>query len=274
MKNLTTENTKAFHVISLGAGVQSSTMALMAAAGELLPMPQCAIFADTQVEQPSVYRWLDWLEKKLPFPVHRVTAGNLAEKSLIVRTSESGKKYTKHAVPAFIVDERGKRGLLMRQCTLDFKITVIIRRIAELRRNARKPPVIQWIGISRDEAMRRKPSRVSYITNVWPLVDHGYTRQACLRWMEARGFPTPPRSSCSFCPYHSDAEWRRLKSEEPEAFAEAIAYDESLRVALDGVIRGTPYLHRSLVPLREADFSNEDGQAYLFTEECEGMCGV
>jgi len=33
------------HVISLGAGVQSSTMALMAAAGEITPMPDCAIFA-------------------------------------------------------------------------------------------------------------------------------------------------------------------------------------------------------------------------------------
>jgi hypothetical protein len=35
-------------VISLGAGVQSSVMALMAAEGELTPMPDCAIFSDTQ----------------------------------------------------------------------------------------------------------------------------------------------------------------------------------------------------------------------------------
>ena len=39
------------HIISLGAGVQSSTMALMAACGEITPMPQCAIFADTQAER-------------------------------------------------------------------------------------------------------------------------------------------------------------------------------------------------------------------------------
>src|SRR5688572_3380034 len=35
-------------IISLGAGVQSSTMALMAAHGEIQPMPDAAIFADTQ----------------------------------------------------------------------------------------------------------------------------------------------------------------------------------------------------------------------------------
>ncbi len=60
--------------ISLGAGVQSSTMALMAAAGEITPMPDCSVFADTQAEPGSVYKWLDWLEKQLPYPVHRVTA--------------------------------------------------------------------------------------------------------------------------------------------------------------------------------------------------------
>ncbi len=32
------------HIISLGAGVQSSTMALMAAHGKITPMPKCAIF--------------------------------------------------------------------------------------------------------------------------------------------------------------------------------------------------------------------------------------
>ena len=47
--------------VSLGAGVQSSAMALMAAAGEISPMPRAAIFADTQAEPDSVYRWLDWL---------------------------------------------------------------------------------------------------------------------------------------------------------------------------------------------------------------------
>jgi len=56
-------NTEPLHIISLGAGVQSSTMALMAAAGEITPMPTAAIFADTQDEPASVYRWLDWLEK-------------------------------------------------------------------------------------------------------------------------------------------------------------------------------------------------------------------
>lgn len=67
------------HVISLGAGVQSSTMALMAKHGEITPMPDAAIFADTGAEPIGVYNWLLQLEEKLPCPIYRVSAGNLRD---------------------------------------------------------------------------------------------------------------------------------------------------------------------------------------------------
>jgi len=40
----------ALRVLSLGAEVQSTTLALMAAHGIVGPMPDCAIFADTDWE--------------------------------------------------------------------------------------------------------------------------------------------------------------------------------------------------------------------------------
>jgi len=60
-------------VLSLGAGVQSTTLALMAAHGEVGPMPDCAIFADTGWEPQAVYDHLAWLRSPnvLPFPVHK-----------------------------------------------------------------------------------------------------------------------------------------------------------------------------------------------------------
>lgn len=58
--------------LSLGAGVQSTTIALLAAHGEIGPMPDCAIFADTGWEPRAVYDHLEWLMSGnvLPFPVH------------------------------------------------------------------------------------------------------------------------------------------------------------------------------------------------------------
>lgn len=58
--------------LSLGAGVQSTTMALMATHGEIGPMPDCAIFADTGWEPKAVYKHLDWLMSRKRSPTHAV----------------------------------------------------------------------------------------------------------------------------------------------------------------------------------------------------------
>ena len=49
------------HVISLGAGVQSTTLYLMASQGLITPTPVAAIFADTGWEPPAVYAHLSRL---------------------------------------------------------------------------------------------------------------------------------------------------------------------------------------------------------------------
>lgn len=270
------KDTTPVYFISLGGGVQSSTMALMAARGLFPVTPAAAVFADTQSEPAGVYAWLLWLERQLPFPVLRVTRGNLGDDACRTRVSRNGKTYTKHAVPAFIKDTDGRIGLAMRQCTTDHKIEVLHREYNRLRD---KRPVVQWIGISRDEAHRMKPARRPWLTNAYPLVDAGMTRKDCLQWMADNGYPRPPRSACTFCPYHSDAEWRRLKLNDPASFADAVCFERRYQAALSRVsgFRGTPYLHRSCVPLDQADFRPTDertGQANLFGNECEGMCGV
>lgn len=110
----------------------------MAAKGEITPMPHAAIFADTQAEPASVYKWLDWLETQLPFPVLRVTKGDLTEASLRVRTSKAtGLNYLKHAVPAYILRDGHANGVMSRACTMDFKITVLER---EAKASGNPPP--------------------------------------------------------------------------------------------------------------------------------------
>lgn len=134
-----------------------------------------------------------------------------------------------------------------------------------------------WIGISRDEAHRMKPSRVDYIENYWPLVNKGMSRNSCLEWMEKNKFPTPPRSACVFCPFHHDSEWKRLKEIEPEEWSKAVEFEISLQAAAktQEVLIGTPFLHQSCKPLSEVDFIEpKETQGLLFGNECEGMCGV
>lgn len=259
-------------VISLGAGVQSSTMALMAKHGEISPMPDCAVFADTQGEPKAVYAWLDWLEKQLPFPIHRVTRGSLETEMLRVRTSKkTGMTYEKHSIPAFIQHPVRGPGILGRHCTLDFKIIPIQRFV----RKWKKQGISMWIGISLDEVRRMKDSREPWIKHSWPLIDKRMTRQDCLGWMAKNNYPTPPRSACVFCPYHNNREWNNLKVNYPEEFAHAVSVEKRLQTTISQIprIEGVPFLHNTHVPLELVDFKQEK-EPDLFDNECEGICGV
>ena len=266
------------NILSLGAGVQSSTMALMAAHGELTPRVTAAVFADTQAEPLHVYEWLDWLESVVsnpllvdyPFPIYRVSAGNLREDVLNnYGTSRLGN-------PPFFAGG----GMLRRTCTREYKLGPIykkIRALAGLKPGERSKTqrAESWVGISKDEAMRMKPSPFVWCVNRWPLIEKDMHRHDCLKWMADRGYPEPKKSACTFCPYHNDRSWREMKMDDPTSFADAVLIDKAIRNP-GGKIKGEAYIHRSLKPLDEVDFRNleDKGQLNMFNNECEGMCGV
>lgn len=268
------------HIISLGAGVQSTTMALMAAHGEITPMPDCAVFADTQSEPQKVYDHLAWLRSPnvLPFPVHIVTSGSLKDQ---VGNTRGNGKWPAQPLPAFFANDDGEAIPLNRSCTQDFKIKALLRKVRELagiagRRSPRNPIVTQWIGISLDEAVRMKPSRHAWTAHRWPLIEKRMTRGDCLEWLRRNGYPQAPKSACTFCPYHSNAMWREMKLTDPASWDDAVKMDQKVRDLWLGYQGKKIFLHRSCKPLDEVDFSNAEdgGQLNLFNNECEGMCGV
>lgn len=277
-------------VISLGAGVQSSTMALMFSRGELTPMPHAAIFADTGEEPASVYKWLEYLTPLLTphFPVYRVGKKvSLGTEALKLRTSKrTGNIYARTLVPAFFQKANGKRGLMGRRCTAEFKSRELEKKQRELARAAHgrqswnRLRVITYIGMSTDEPDRVKPSLNPWNEMQWPLIyKANMSRTDCILWMLAHGYPRPPRSACKFCPFHSDEEWSRLKAEEPAEFAAAVEFDKKLRhVAAQqtgtAAIEGPVFLHSSLKPLSEVKFADLPSPRDHFTNECAGMCGV
>jgi len=261
-------------ILSLGAGVQSSTLALMIAKGEL-PAIDAAIFADTGWEPRKVYEWLDWLEQQLPFPVYRVVKGNLRQDTIDRSKPSSGRIA---AIPWHMLMPNGDRAMGRRQCTNEYKIVPLTKKTRELvglapRQRAKGVLCETLIGISTDEAMRMKPSKEPWKVHRFPLIDAGMSRQDCLNWMERHAFPMPPKSSCIGCPFHSDHEWRSIKAD-PESWKDAVEIDAIIRN--QPKIRGMQFMHRSCVPLNQVDFSTAEdhGQIDMFNNECEGMCGV
>lgn len=282
-------------ILSLGAGVQSTTVLLMSLAGEL-PTLDHAIFADTGWEPVGVYEHLEKLiavAADAGLPVHVVSAGNIRDdhaapvgEHLFIRNPVKHPEYMgrqRSFIPFYVTDDKGASGITFRTCTKTYKIEPVERKIRDLlglNYRERWPldhTVDQVIGISWDEAHRTRDANRPAIHNVYPLVDLRMTRNDCHRWMGDHGW-TAPRSACIGCPYHRNDEWRRLRDDDPAAFADAVDFDHTIRARQAAgltVLTGVPYLHDQRVPLDEADLEAPvDHQLSLFGDECEGMCGV
>jgi hypothetical protein len=259
-------------ILSLGAGVQSSAVLLMACEGEL-PGLDAAIFADTGWEPPEVYEHLEHV--LMP---RAKTAGIPL---IVTRKYEDGRDVRSRPweMPLFITNSEGEAGMIRRQCTSRFKITPVRKVIRELLGDVRLETemVEQWFGISFDEMQRMRDSDARFIRHHYPLVDLRMSRADCSAWL-ARHDVDAPRSACIGCPFHSDAEWLAIKRK-PAQWAEAVAVDAALRGPdriRDGALKdftGEAFLHPSRIPLADVTLRHEN-QLTMFGDECAGVCGV
>ena len=141
-------------VVSHGGGVQTSTLLVMAARGDIGPMPDAAIISDTGDEPGKVWEYLDYIEPMIPFPIYRVQRGDIIQH--IKRGKNPNDTGQRATLPLYLQDG----GQMMRTCTASLKIDAVTQKIRELLGLARgqKPSkdtlVEVWIGISMDEKRR------------------------------------------------------------------------------------------------------------------------
>jgi hypothetical protein len=271
-------------ILSLGAGVQSSTIFLMSCYGEIERIDH-AVFADTGWESESTYRWIGFLDqesKKYGIPIHVVRNGDIRQDALISQVRGVKTETSRWAsMPYFTSDRKtGKKGMIRRQCTNEYKIIPIEKKARELAgyKKYQRIPVGEveiWKGISTDERSRANMSRVRWIQFYYPLLEMEMSRKDCRNWFSSKGLPQPPRSSCLGCPFHDDSEWKCIK-ESPEEWADVVAFDKAIRKC--GGMRGDVFLHAKRIPLDEVDFTTAEdmGQLNLLSwrDECAGVCGV
>lgn len=258
---------KPLEVLSAGVGVQTITLAQMSIDGHLPPL-DCAIFADTGWEPPHVYAQLQHMTDALAavgVPTYIVSNGNIRDDAL------SGGRFA--SMPLHMKGEGGN-GMGRRQCTNEYKLTPIKRKVRQLLgaeplvtpagmntvgRVKGKPGsryVSMWVGISTDEIERQKPSDVKYIRRIDPLIDTlDMSREDCEAYLADRWPHRVARSACIGCPYHDNEEWRDMRDHDPESFADAVEFDVQIRSGGLGTFKSEAYLHEERVPLAEADLS-------------------
>ena len=251
-------------------GVQSTAMYLMSSMGKM-ERADVAIFADPGAEHKDTYNLLEWLlawvEKNNGIPIIINKENNLL-RDLMKKQNMYGGRWS--AIPAF--GESG--GMMRRQCTADYKIKPVIKSIRSLHNlkpYKRMKPTELWLGISIDEASRMKDSRHFNIKHKFPLIEKYFSRSDCINYFKNNKFPIPGKSSCVFCPYHSDSFWKEIKEENGTAWKTSIKVDETIRDSSQRGLDDNLYLHRTLLPLEEVQFAD---QVDLFEDECEGYCGI
>jgi len=256
------EMTYKLTVLALGAGVQSSTILLMACKGEL-PKPDFAIFADTGWESETTYKHLEWIEdeaKKGGIPIIKVGTANIKDDLLnndFIR------------IPYYCQqDNRKMQG--RRRCTEYYKLRPIRKELRKLlgyepRQRIANGAVDLWIGISVDESSRASISQEQFIDKSYPLLTtKPLNRLQCISWLEAN-YPNIhiPKSSCVGCPFHSYREWQRIHKYNVD-WQSAVEVDCQIRDRKD-CAKLKRYLHNLCQPLETIDLRTpqEKGQLEL-----------
>jgi len=271
-------------ILNLGAGVQSTTLYLMACKSEI--QIDCAIFADLGDEPEPVYKHLEWLKSLNGPTIHTVTAGRLGDH---LEKGVNGRGGRFASIPAWTAANEGEPlGKTRRQCTSEYKIIPIeqfIRRtIYKLEKGKRFPSdvdIVQLYGISLDEAARAwriKNNSPAWSKPMFPLIEKLMTRKEFIQWLRRFGVPHEvPRSACVFCPYKSNREWVWLRENDPKGFERAIYIDEMLRkegVVVNRNLNEKLYLHTSAIPLKDVKLTDAEKGQGEFSYECEGGCGL
>lgn len=227
--------------LSLGAGVQSTALYLLAEHGLCgIERPDIAIFADTGEEAPWTYETLWKLQErgKIPIVIAQAKVPMLGEDFL--------------HLPAYTEGQ----GQLRRQCTRELKVTSItqtLRNYLKYQPHQRMRHSIRgYIGISYDENQRWAMSRDKWCVFDYPLLRKKITREECEVIIStlAPWLGTVKKSSCVMCPYHSDKEWREVFRAGLKDYV--VAFDEAVRVGIKKGWQRKAYLHRRCVPIADA----------------------
>lgn len=282
------------NVLSLGAGIQSTTLLVMSCKG-VLPKLDAVVFADTGFERSATYKHLEKLKdisQGAGIPLYIVDGGNMRMDII------ESKKYSKEKVikswgvmPMYRITKDGKEAMLRRQCTQRYKIRPIERclkyNILGLKKGCSAPDNIKvnmWLGISMDEVQRIRMSKDYWINNTYPLIgiphnflEKNFTRTDCVNWLKENFDKNPvPRSACIACPYQSNLEWRNIKMNYPKDFGQAVEIEQIIKTGdPETWPAGDVFLHRKCKTLDQIDFrSAEDKGQSNWINECNGLCGV
>ena len=230
-------------ILGCGAGMQSTALALMSCENAMrgivhkeVPIYDAILFCDLGSEPIWVYSQVRFIqdacrEAKIPFYVIQTNLyqdfmANFGQKRVV-------------SIPFWTIGQDGKRGRMPRNCTMDYKIFPMQKfarwNLLGYKKGQRTRPEDllgrhkMHIGFSYEERRRCSESRNPMFRNSFPLVDMKLTRSDNYAYCRNVWDLETRASACSFCPYHTNYFFMRLKQEDPDTYKELIEVDGLLQ---------------------------------------------
>lgn len=267
---LLTAKSSVLRVFSFGGGVQSTATLVLQAQGKLSNPYDVFVFANVgnDSENPKTIDYIEQYAK--PYAEkHGIRFVEVAHK-------ETLKAYlyrTKSSVP--IPARMGGNGAPgNRSCTQDFKIAVVDRWIKQQKITY----CVIGLGISMDEAHRMRDQqwhdrfgkkKFGFLKKRdYPLIDLRLRRENCRQLVVEAGLPSPPKSSCWFCPFHRHGEWLEMKRNDPELFQQVVDLEHHINETRNLLGKDQIFIHPRLIPIENA----VGDQLPMFPEFDMDMC--
>lgn len=230
-------------ILSCGAGMQSTALALMSCENAIsrkpvhpaVPVYDAVVYCDLGFEPPWVQKQADFIRRScqsagIPFKVIDAPLYTDFMRNFGLRRTIS--------IPWWTVRADGHKAKMPRYCTIDYKINAIAKYLrwdllgykkGQRLRERDKKTHFMHIGFSVEEKKRCRASTNPLYHNRFPLVEMGYRRSDSYAYiLEVWGLETRA-SACTFCPFHRNHFFQYLKEHVPEQFKQLVEIDNLLR---------------------------------------------
>lgn len=138
------------------------------------------------------------------------------------------------SIPFWSIDKNGKKGKMMRNCTLDYKINIMQKFAREhllgyAKGQRTKPEDIKahemHLGFSKEEERRCKENPHKMFINKFPLCDMELTRADNYAYIKDVWGLETKASACCFCPFHTNYFFDYIKKNNKEEYEKTVVFD-------------------------------------------------
>lgn len=266
-------------ILSCGAGMQSTALALMSCENKTkgiihkeVPIYDAIVFCDLGSEPRWVYDQVYFIrcaceDAGIPF---YILATNLYQDYM-----EKFGKSRVVSIPFWSLDIDGKKGKMMRNCTIEYKISAVEKFIRWTLLGYKKGQRTKvedldahemHIGFSVEEQRRCKENKHKMFVNKFPLVEMGLTRKDNYTYIKDVWGLETKASACTFCPFHTNYYYKYIKDNYPEEYQTILEFDEMLeREQPNTKIRSKLYLtkcRKRVKDLVEEDYNDRETFEY------------